>query len=100
MAIVGSSKAEAGQILQQLKSRNLLRILCEGGPHLLGTLAAAESIDELCLSIAPCLTGPGAGRINAGPWLPEPAALQLCTMLAENDVLRLRYRTIYDAGHC
>lgn len=100
VAVVGSSTAEAGQVLHQLENRNLLRVLCEGGPHLLGTLVAAEAVDELCLTVAPCLAGPGAGRIIAGPWLPEPATLELCTILAENDVLMLRYRTVRDVGRC
>ena len=100
VAVVGSNTAEAGQVLHQLESRNLLRVLCEGGPHLLGTLVAAEAVDELCLTVAPCLAGPGAGRITAGPWLPEPATLELCTILAENDVLMLRYRTVRDVGRC
>jgi riboflavin biosynthesis pyrimidine reductase len=97
VAIVGSSTADVGQVLHQLGSRKLLRVLCEGGPHLLGTLAAAEAVDELCLTITPCLAGPGAARIIAGSMLPEPAALKLQTMLVENDVLMLRYRTIYGA---
>jgi riboflavin biosynthesis pyrimidine reductase len=100
VAVVGSGTAEVGQVLHQLRARELLRVLCEGGPHLLGTLVAAEAVDELCLTIAPCLAGPGAGRIIAGSWLPEPAALELCAMLAEDDVLMLRYRTHYDIGRC
>lgn len=98
VVVVGGSTVDVGQVLQQLKSRKLLRVLCEGGPRLLGTLVAAEAVDELCLTIAPCLAGPGAGRIIAGSMLPEPVALKLQTMLAENDVLMLRYRTIYDIG--
>lgn len=98
VALVGGSTAETDQVLHQLESRKLLRVLCEGGPHLLGTLVAAQAVDELCLTIAACLAGPGAGRIIAGPWLPEPAALELRTMLAENDVLMLRYTTNYDTG--
>ena len=100
LAVVGHSTAEAGQILHQLQNRNLLRVLCEGGPHLFGTLVAAELMDELCLTIAPCLAGPGAGRIVAGYMLPEPAALQLRAVLVENDVLLLRYSTVYDVGRC
>lgn len=100
VAVVGSGMAEVGQVLHQLESRNLLRVLCEGGPHLLGTLVAAEAVDELCLTVAPCLVGPGAGRIIAGPWLPEPATLELRSMLAENDVLMLRYKTVRDIGRC
>jgi riboflavin biosynthesis pyrimidine reductase len=98
VAIVGSATAQASQILHQLENRRLLRVLCEGGPHLLGTLVAAKAVDELCLTIAACLAGPGAGRIIAGPSLPEPSSLKLRTMLAEDDVLMLRYTTNYGTG--
>jgi len=100
LATVGNRTAEVGQMLDQLKNRKHIRILCEGGPHLLGTLAAAEAIDELCLTLAPCLAGPGAGRIIAGPWLPEPTNLTLESILAESDVLLLRYKATYNSGRC
>lgn len=43
-------------VLQDLADRGLPRVLCEGGPGLLGTLAQADLVDEVCLSIAPVLT--------------------------------------------
>ncbi|WP_078326621.1 pyrimidine reductase family protein [Mycobacteroides salmoniphilum] len=53
--------------LAQLHSRGLSRVLCEGGPSLLGTLLAAQLVDELCLTSAPTTVGGGATRITAGP---------------------------------
>jgi riboflavin biosynthesis pyrimidine reductase len=41
--VVGSNTVDAREVLQELKSRKLLRVLCEGGPHLLGALVAAEA---------------------------------------------------------
>jgi riboflavin biosynthesis pyrimidine reductase len=32
-------------------------VVCEGGPHLLGELVAADVLDELCLSVTPMLGG-------------------------------------------
>nr|WP_239123809.1 dihydrofolate reductase family protein [Rhizocola hellebori] len=52
--------------LAQLKSLGLNQILCEGGPQLFAALAKEDLIDELRLSLAPLLAGPGAGRITAG----------------------------------
>lgn len=50
-----------------LRDRGLGMMLCEGGPHLMGSLTAAGLVDELCLTLAPLLAGAGAGRITAGP---------------------------------
>jgi hypothetical protein len=42
--------------------------------------------------VSPVLTGPGAGRIMAGPLLPEaPYPLTLRHVLEEDGVLLLRY---------
>jgi riboflavin biosynthesis pyrimidine reductase len=52
--------------LELLRERGLEHILCEGGPHLFGELAALDLVDELCLTLSPLLAGPGAGRIIEG----------------------------------
>ncbi|MEK8228862.1 dihydrofolate reductase family protein [Oerskovia sp. M15] len=41
-------------------------MLCEGGPHLLADLLAADLLDELCVTTTPVLVGPGPGRIMGG----------------------------------
>ncbi|WP_278234575.1 dihydrofolate reductase family protein [Isoptericola sp. AK164] len=55
-----------------LAARGLGRVLCEGGPGLLGDVLAAGLVDELCVTTSPRLAGPGAGRIVAGPAGNEP----------------------------
>jgi riboflavin biosynthesis pyrimidine reductase len=82
-------------------------VLCEGGPHLFGALAAAGVVDEVYLTLSPLLAGAGAGRIIAGPTgpakvqgsgrdasgepVPLPRRLALGHVLASGDVLLLRY---------
>lgn len=56
---------DPGSLLALLRSRGWLRVLCEGGPALAGTLLAAGAVDELCLTVAPLIAG---GR----SLLPEP----------------------------
>jgi riboflavin biosynthesis pyrimidine reductase len=53
-------------LLAILAERGLLRVLCEGGPHILGLFIERDLLDELCLTIAPVLVGGSAGRIAAG----------------------------------
>ena len=74
-------------------------VLAEGGPRLLGQLAAAGLIDELCVTISPVLAGGPAGRIVQGPapapGSPAPAGpsrLTLAHVLADGDYLFCRYR--------
>lgn len=54
-------------LLHELGRRGLHDVLCEGGPTLLGTLVAADAVDELRLTLVPVLVGGPAGRIASGP---------------------------------
>lgn len=89
---IGEHDASPARALAALSARGMYRVLCEGGPQLLGTFAAAGLLDELCLSLAPQLAGSGPGRIIAGPELDSPISLQLASVLAHDDGLFLRYR--------
>ncbi|SRX95705.1 putative bifunctional enzyme riboflavin biosynthesis protein RibD: diaminohydroxyphosphoribosylaminopyrimidine deaminase (riboflavin-specific deaminase) + 5-amino-6-(5-phosphoribosylamino)uracil reductase (HTP reductase) [Mycobacterium tuberculosis H37Rv] [Mycobacterium shimoidei] len=54
-------------LLAALIDRGLPRVLTEGGPMLFGSLVEREMLDELCLTIAPCVVGGQAERIASGP---------------------------------
>ena len=82
---------DLGAALDALADRGLRRVLCEGGPALLGGLTAAGLLDELCLTVAPLLAGSGPGRIIAGPAHP-PRPLTLRHVLGEDDLLFHSYR--------
>jgi riboflavin biosynthesis pyrimidine reductase len=87
---VGTADVDLAAALDALAERGLVHVLCEGGPHLFGSLLEADLVDEMCLTLAPKLVGPGAGRIVAGP----PTAvreLSLTQILAAGDELFLRY---------
>ena len=91
--VAGEETVDLGAALDALAERGLGRVLCEGGPHLLGDVKAAGLLDELCLSLAPTAAGPGASRIIAGQ---HSAAqeMRLAHVLAEDDgFLFLRYVT-------
>jgi riboflavin biosynthesis pyrimidine reductase len=67
-------------------------VCCEGGPILFADLLAADLVDQLCLTVAPLLTGPGALRIVDGAGRQEPLGLRLASVLTDDDFLMLRYR--------
>lgn len=68
------------------------RLLTEGGPRLLGQLAAADVLDELCLTISPMLTAGDAQRIAGGPSVADPHRFTLACLLEEDGFLFTRYR--------
>jgi riboflavin biosynthesis pyrimidine reductase len=84
-----------------LRSLGYARILCEGGPTLLGQLAAAGLINELCLTTSPLLANGRAGRILVPNPSGTPAApptdlttqLSLAHLLADENFLFSRYLT-------
>jgi riboflavin biosynthesis pyrimidine reductase len=86
----GAGTVDLPVALEQLHGRGLRRILCEGGPHLLGGLTTADLVDEFCLTLSPLLAGAGAGRITAGPTSPL-RRMALRHVLAAGDALLLRY---------
>ncbi|HEV2885662.1 MAG TPA: dihydrofolate reductase family protein [Jatrophihabitans sp.] len=70
------------------------RILCEGGPRLFAAGVAGHAVDEVCLTVSPMLTGPGAPRIVAGEAWPDELSprLELAGLLTEDSALFCRYR--------
>jgi riboflavin biosynthesis pyrimidine reductase len=86
-------------VLGELGRRGLTKILCEGGPSLLGAMEAADAVDELCLTVSPLLVGGEAGRIAHGPAGSSPRPMALVGALLADDALLLRYRRRPDPGH-
>lgn len=89
--VAGEADVDLPAGLAVLHGRGLRQVICEGGPHLLGDLTAADLLDELCLTLSPALAGPGAGRITAGtPFAVRP--MTLASVLTEDGFLFCRYR--------
>ncbi|MBO0822041.1 MAG: dihydrofolate reductase family protein, partial [Nocardiopsaceae bacterium] len=89
--VAGDTLVNLKDALAALRDRGLGRVLCEGGPHLLGQLAAAGLLDELCLTIAPLLAGPGSPGIVSGAPFPAARPLRLAGVLEEDGTLFCRY---------
>lgn len=91
IVICGETTVEPKAALTALAERGLLRVLTEGGPNLHAQLARDGLLDELCLTVAPTLAGPGHLGMMAGePWR-APTDLRLGQVLEEDGVLFLRY---------
>ncbi|WP_062214204.1 dihydrofolate reductase family protein [Streptomyces sp. NBRC 109706] len=88
------ASAEPALIRAELAARGYRRLLTEGGPRLLGALAGARALDELCLTVAPRLAIGSAPRVTSGPEIPEPQAYRLTDLLEDEGFLFHRYRAI------
>jgi len=91
VVVAGTERVEPALALAALGDRGLDRVLCEGGPSLFADLVAADAVDELCLTLAPVLTGGGPPRMAMGAVADQPRRLSLLHVLHEDGALFLRY---------
>ena len=95
----GQRQVDATVAVEALHGLGYARILCEGGPSLLGQLADAGLINDLCLTVSPVLAGGPASRIvNPGTTgTPTAAAaavtarMSLAHLLTDESFLFTRY---------
>lgn len=89
--VAGEATVDLAAAVGALADRGLTRVVCEGGPHLLGELAAGHLLDELCLSVSPTLAGPGAARVIAGTPFPARPMTLTQVLTADDGFLYCRY---------
>ncbi|MEV4557414.1 pyrimidine reductase family protein [Kitasatospora sp. NPDC049285] len=87
----GTGSVDLALAVAALTERGWRRQLTEGGPHLLGQLAAAGLLDELCLSVAPLVTAGDSPRIVNGPQIPDAQRMRLVSLIEEKGFLFTRY---------
>jgi riboflavin biosynthesis pyrimidine reductase len=88
--VCGDDAVDLGAMIAALAELGLPQVLCEGGPHLFGSLIEADLVDELCLSLSPMLVAGEAGRIARGA--PEvERRMRLVHAIPAGDLLLLRY---------
>ena len=92
LIIAGRDSVDVRAAVDALAGRGYRHILTEGGPYLLSQIIGAGLLDELCLTLSPLITGPGASRIVAGTGpLDHPPGRAACP-------LRLAH-VLVDDGH-
>ena len=93
VVVCGGATVDDRLVIDALVQRGLRQVLCEGGPTVLTRLLRAGLLDELCLSIAPVLAGPGRTGLGAGDPLVVPAPMTLTHLLGgDGGTLFARYR--------
>lgn len=93
VVVAGGEDVDIAAALDVLADRGLRRVVCEGGPHLLGWLVAGGLLDELDLTLSPVIAGGAAGRIVAGIESQVGDPMRLDHVLADDGHLFLRYST-------
>lgn len=63
--VAGNQSVPSADLLDTLGARGYRRILCEGGPGLVGQLATDDVVDEACITTSPLLVGGSASRFAA-----------------------------------
>ncbi|MFD7643626.1 pyrimidine reductase family protein [Kitasatospora sp. NPDC059795] len=87
----GTGSVDLPRAVAALTERGWRRQLTEGGPRLLGQLAADGLLDELCLSVAPLVTGGDSPRIVNGPQIADVRRMRLVSLIEEKGFLFTRY---------
>jgi riboflavin biosynthesis pyrimidine reductase len=90
VVICGEASVDHALLVQTLTDRGYPQVLCEGGPALFGSLVAADSVDELCLTLAPLLESGTAPRIAVAE-TSTPRRMRLAHAVPAGDTLLLRY---------
>ena len=88
----GADTVDAQTVLAELGRRGLPKVLCEGGPAVLGDFTRSGAVDELCLSISPLLVGGDGPRIAVGRSPEDALGLTLSSLLTEDSALYTLYR--------
>lgn len=84
----GETSVDPLLLAAELDRRGLRRVLCEGGPRFLATIAAAGLLNELALTVCPKMVGGDAQRIAHG-----------AAVTADRASMRLRHLISDDEGY-
>lgn len=93
VVICGDGSVDDRLVIEALVARGHRAVLCEGGPTTLGRLARAGLVDELCLTVAPLLAGPGHVGLLGRDLLENPIPMERTHLLCGDDgTVFARYR--------
>lgn len=89
----GEHRVDLATALEGLAAEGAAVVWCEGGPHLLGELVAADLLDELCLTVAPSMGGDPL-PVSVAPPGGERARFALRHVAVDGDAVFLRYERV------
>lgn len=84
--VAGADSVDPGRAMASLHDDGARVVLSEGGPSWNGTLASADLVDELCLTISPRIAGGDSRRIVNGATSGD-RPFDLVSLLAADEML-------------
>ncbi|MGH9056040.1 MAG: pyrimidine reductase family protein [Acidimicrobiales bacterium] len=94
LVVCGEALVDLEEALDVLASRGLERVLCEGGPSLLGSLLQEGLLDELCLTASPVIAGAGHATLTGQQRLAVPAQLRIEGVMEGDGMIFSRYSVV------
>ncbi|MEP7765110.1 dihydrofolate reductase family protein [Sanguibacter sp. 25GB23B1] len=92
VVVSGDEQVDLADALDTLAARGFTRVLCEGGPTLLGSMLEADLVDEMCLTTSPQVLGGSAARpVITSDVLTDRPAARLAHLLHADGVLLARW---------
>lgn len=90
VVVAGDTEIDWHAVLDSFAARGLIRVLCEGGPELHGSLVENDLVDEACVTISPHLVGGPAKRMTEGASAVE-RPMRLGHVIEDEGVLLARW---------
>lgn len=88
----GTERVDLALMVRKLTELGLHRVLCEGGPALIGGMIDADLLDELCLTSSPQTVGGPSATMLGGISLSTPVRWELQSLHLEQGNLFSHYR--------
>ena len=92
VVFMNSIASDLSGLREELEKFGITNAVCEGGPTILQKLLAAGYIDEICISIAPCVAPSNHGGFLGEHGSYPPAEITLLSILEDQGTLLLRYQ--------
>jgi riboflavin biosynthesis pyrimidine reductase len=89
--VAGDTRVDPAQVLEYLHGAGYRSVLLEGGPGLNADVVDAGCLDELCLTLSPCLVAGDGPRVLAGEELVSPLGLAMVHLLEDEGFLFCRF---------
>ncbi len=89
--VCGVDQVDVSSAVPSLRASGFGRLLSEGGPTLNGQLAAADLVDEWCVTVSPLVVGGESKRIVTGPPIHHGTSFRLDRALVGSSSLFTRW---------
>ncbi len=91
LVVAGDTSVDPSRVLGYFEGAGYRSVLLEGGPGLNADVVHAGLLDELCLTLSPCIVAGNGPRVLAGAELASPLDLAMVHLLEDEGFLFCRF---------